>query len=422
MDSFIYYKPVLVALALTFLIGLEREQKGLKDEGDHFGGIRTFPLIGVLGAIAYILGKKSLVLSGLIGAGVIGMILSSYWLSVKRNQNDIGITTEMAALLAFVLGVLAAMETYVLATGLTLVTLAILHFKNILHGVAKNMRDSDIIATIKFILIAFIILPLLPNESFGPYNFFNPYTAWLMVVLISGLSYLSYIAIKIWGAKRGIGITGFLAGFISSTALTLSFSDQSKKNTKIINPYVVAVIIASSAMFFRIIAEVAVVSSQLLNTLYIPMLTMGVAGLSGTFYFWITEKKQRPDVEEKLCEVKNPFQLWPAIQFGLFFVGISFVTQWAKAMFGDQGIYLTSLVSGVMDVDAITLSMANLHQTGQVAPNIAVVAITIAAMTNTVVKAGIFLLLGARQVGIRILAVFLFMLLAGGVSLFIVGA
>lgn len=418
MESLVYYKPIVIALALTFLIGLEREHKGIRNAEDHFGGIRTFPLIGLLGALAYMLADKSAVISGLIGAGVVGIIVSSYWASVRQDKKAIGVTTEMAAFLSFVLGVLSAMEAYVLATGLTLVTLVILHFKNILHQIAQNMKDADIIATIKFILIAFIILPLLPNESFGPYGFLNPYTAWLMVVLISGLSYLSYIAIKIWGAKRGIGLTGFLAGFISSTALTLSFSDQSKKHKTVINPYVIAVIVASSAMFFRIIAEVAVVSSKLLHVLYIPMLIMGLVGLGGTFYFWITEKKQSTEVNEELREVKNPFQLWPAIQFGLFFVGVSFVAQWAKAMFGDQGIYLTSLVSGIMDVDAITLSMANLHEAGEISAGLAVVAISIAAMTNTVVKGGIFLLLGARKVALRIGTVFLLMLLAGGVSLF----
>lgn len=401
-----------VAVVLAFLIGLEREQKGQKDARDHFGGVRTFSLIGVLGAVSQILYKDWIVVSAFVSFGVVATILASYWMSFRKGVG-LGMTSEVAALLVFVLGFLSGMENYVLATGLALITLALLHFKEPLHNLAKRLKDPDVVATIKFILIAFIILPLLPNESYGPYGFFNPYTVWLMVVLISGISYLSYIGIKFLGARRGIGLTGFLAGFISSTALVLSFSGQSKSNKGVVNPYVVAVVIASSAMFFRVLVEVAVVAPGLLSHLIWPMGAMGATGLIGAGYFWWRGGGERAGLDKEMKAMDSPFQLVPALQFGGFFVAVLFISSLAKDFFGNSGIYVTSVVSGLMDVDAITVSMSNLFVEGEIASGTAVTAISLAAMTNTVVKGGIFMALGARPVALRIVGVFAVIMLVG---------
>ena len=408
-----------VALALALLVGLEREQKNKADNHDHFGGVRTFGLIGLLGVLAYVLAQTSIVYLILITIGFFGLLIVSYVISSKQ-PNNVGMTSEVAALLVYLLGILSGMQQYVLATAIALVIVGLLHFKHSWHNWARHIQNKEMIAALQFILIAFVVLPILPNQGFGPYDFFNPYVAWLMIVLISAISYASYIAIKLLGAKRGIGMTGFLAGFISSTALTLSFSEQSKKNSQVVNPYIVAIVVASSAMFFRILVEVTVINPLLLEFLLIPMLAMGFTGLLVTGYFWIKKENTPTDVQNNLAEIENPFSLLPALKFGLFFVAISFITKAANDYLGHEGLYATSFLSGLVDVDAITVSMANSVKEGTLTMKPAVVAVTIAAMTNTVIKVGIFALFGSKKVAWRLAGVLGLVLTVGSVSLWFV--
>lgn len=413
--DFILLKQLGIAIVLASLIGLEREQKRQKYGYSTFGGIRTFVLIGLIGALSYILFEYSIAFFIAITAGFLGILISSY-VVISKVYNKVGATSDIAAMIVYIIGILSAMEKFVLATIVTLITLSVLHFKASLHRWAKHLKNEEIVSAIEFIVIAFVVLPMLPNESFGPYGFFNPYIVWLMVVFISAISYASYISIKVFGAKNGIGITGFLAGFISSTALALSFSVQSKKNRFIINPYVLAVTIASSAMFFRVLVEVSVLNRELLPILSIPMLTMGITGIVCVLFFWIRKEKIPSQVEKKIMNLKSPFSIVPAIKFGVFFALILFLIKAGQDVMGNKGIYLTSLLSGVLDVDAITVSMANLAKNG-VSKMSAITAITIAAMTNTLVKGIIFMFFGNRKVGIKIFSVVLLMTVMGGISL-----
>lgn len=414
----ILLKQLGIAIVLASLIGLEREQKRQKHGYSTFGGIRTFVLIGLIGALSYILFEYSVVFFVALTFGFLGILIASY-VVISKVYNKVGATSDIAAMLVYVIGMLSAMEKFVLATVITLITLSVLHFKAPLHRWAKHLKNEEIVSAIEFIVIAFIVLPMLPNESYGPYGFFNPYLVWLMVVFISAISYVSYVAIKIFGAKRGIGITGFLAGFISSTALAFSFSAQSKKNRFIVNPYVLAVIIASSAMFFRVLVEVSVLNRELLSVLAIPMLTMGITGIACVLFFWIRKEKIPSQVEKKIMSLKSPFSIVPAIKFGVFFALILFLIKAGQDVMGNKGIYLTSFISGILDVDAITVSMANLAKDG-VSKMSAITAITIAAMTNTLVKGIIFMLFGNRKVGIKVFSVMLLMMAFGGISLLFV--
>lgn len=413
------FKQLGVALALSLLVGLEREHKfQLAGDEDNFGGVRTFTLMGLAGAMSYLLLDVSVIFSAGIILAFVALLVSSYVMA-SRDPDNIGLTSEIAAVLVFGIGILSAMEQFLLATVIALVLATTLHFKKRLHNWAKGLKNYEIVSVIQFVLITFVVLPLLPDQAFGPYGFFNPYKAWLMVVLISALSYMSYFAVKLWGAKRGIGITGFLAGFVSSTALALSFSGQSRGNKSVVNPYVVAVIVASSAMFFRVLVEVALVNRELLDSVLIPMLAMGTTGVLGAIFFWLKKDKTPKGIEKQLDELESPISIVPAIKFGAFFVGISFLAKFASDFFGDAGIYITSLLSGILDVDAITLSMADLAKSGTITNRTALIAITLATMTNTLVKAGIFLALGSRKVAVRILAVMTLVVIVGAVSLFV---
>jgi len=414
--DFEFLKQIGVAVVLASLIGLEREQKHQRYESDAFGGIRTFALIGLLGVLSFILSAYSIVYFAVLAAGFFFLVVTSYFITCRKN-NDVGATSEVAAILVYIVGILCGMEKFVLATVIALVVLSILHFKAPLHRWAKHLKNEEIVSAIQFIVIAFVVLPLLPNQEFGPFGFFNPYIVWLMVVFISAISFVSYIAIKLFGAKRGIGVTGFLAGFISSTALVLSFSGESKRNKGIVNPYVLAVVVASSAMFFRVLLEVSVLSPELLNMLLIPLVVMGSVGILSVLFLWVRKDKSSEKVERSMLKVKSPFSIKPALKFGAFFAAISLLTKLGSEYMGDSGLYLSSFISGIMDVDAITVNMAEDFVANKVTESVAVVAIIIASMTNTFAKGAIFLALGNRKVAMKIISIFSIMLLAGGASL-----
>lgn len=407
----ILFQNFAVALILSVLVGLEREHKYQQSGVNAFGGVRTFALIGLLGAISYMLSTFLLIFSVVLLAGFLILVASSYVMSV-RNNVGVGGTSEIAAILVYLIGFLSGMGHLLLATSIALVVLSVLHFKTKIHQWAKDLRDKEIISTIQFILIAFVILPLLPNVNYGPFEFFNPYVVWLMVVLISGLSYLSYIAIRLFGQKRGIGVTGFLAGFISSTALVMSFSGQSRENKNVVNPYVIAVVVASSAMFFRILVELLIVNKALFNFVLWPMVTMGGVGILSVLYFWLKQEKVSKKVKDHVLALKSPFNLAAALKFGAFFALILFLSKFLNSVWGDSGLYVASVFSGILDVDAITVSMGNLALSG-LDIEIAAYAVILAAMTNTLVKGMMFLFLGSRRVALRIVFVFLLMILSG---------
>lgn len=410
MDYLILQK-FLIAVALGALIGLEREQKSQQFEYQQFGGIRTFALVALLGALSYFLSTYSPMYFVMISAGFFALLTASYILT-SRKYGDVGATSEIASILVYLIGVLCGMGDFLLAVFFALIVLSVLHFKKVLHKWAKHLKNEELISAIQFIAVAFVVLPILPNENFGPYDFFNPYIIWLMVVLVSGISYLSYIAVKIFGSKKGIGITGFLAGFVSSTALAVTFAPQSRKNKAVVNPYVLATVIASTALFFRVLIEVFAVSPEFFEVLYVPMLAMGFTGLLICLYFWFGRDKNAPKVQGKVETMKNPFSLRPALKFGLFFTFILFFTNFANVTFGQDGVYFSSFVSGFFDVDAITLYMANAFREG-FDRDIAVNAVLIATMVNTMTKALIFLFMGNRKVAFKLLGAFSLIVLSG---------
>ena len=410
-------------MVLASLVGLEREHKYQVHNKDiGFAGLRTFTLLGLLGALSYVISQymNNQIIFMVMTMGFLILVISSYFISA-RVYGGAGITSETAAVLVYLVGVLCAMEQYILATAIALAIFFILHFKAPLHNWAKRMRDEEFLSTAEFIIIAFVVLPLLPNKAYGPYDFFNPYIVWLIVVFVSGISFVSYILIKLLGAKKGIGLTGFLGGLVSSTALSLSFSAQSKKNTHIVKPYVFAMVIASSAVFFKALIEVAVLNPDLLKSLMVPMLAMGITGLISGLFLWVKkdEKEASKAVEKDMIKMKSPFSLLPALKFGLVFAVILFVSRFAVEMMGDKGLYLSSVFASFLDADAVFVSVANLAKDG-FSQSSAVVAITIAAVTNTIVKGVIFFIFGNRKVAIKLGMVYLLMFAVGGVSFFFV--
>jgi len=408
------------AVALSFLIGLEREQNKQSLGNITFAGIRSFMFIGLLGALAFYFLQTSVVLFSLITAVVFALLVAAY-VVVGIKTSKIGITTEVAAIVTYIIGGLCVTGNYVFAVCLTITILAILYFKGPIHRWAGSVNRDEIISTIKFMIIAFVVLPLLPNHGYGPYEVFNPYVIWLMVVFISGISFLSYIAIKLIGPRRGIGVTGFLAGLISSTALSMSFSRESKENKSIINPYVFAVVVASTAMYLRVFLEIYVLNKEMVRFAMVPLFSMAFVGIVSALVLWIwKDGGAKNRLSEKAYKLKSPFRLKPAIQFGLFFAIILFISKLGYIYFGQSGVYLVSLISGVVDMDAITVSMAKLGGGETMSYSTAVTAITLASISNTIFKGGLFVIFGSRKSAKRLSFVFFLMIVAGILSLLFV--
>ncbi len=407
-----------ISLVIGFLIGLQREFASGKTDNELALGIRTFTLLGFLGCGAAFIADLLSSPWPFVGIVLIlGIFLAvNYYLEASRGNT--GLTTEVSALLTLIIGAAAFWNYLTAAIAMGVTVTVLLSTKIQLHRFVRHITRTDVFATLKFAVISAIVLPILPNQNFGPppFDIFNPFKIWLLVVFISGISFVGYILIKIIGARRGIGLTGFLGGLASSTAVTLSFTQRSKTNAALSRSFALAILIAWTVMFARVIIEVAVVNPRLVRMIWIPMTAAIVAGLA---YCLLLYRRQRPDHEEEDVSFSNPFELGPAIQFGLLFAVILFVAKVAQVYLGDTGLYLSSIASGLADVDAITLSVAQLSKSG---PNgidlsVAARAIVLAAVSNTFIKGGLVICMGEKELKKAILPGYLLMM---GVSVVVV--
>lgn len=378
---------LLIALAIGFLIGIERGwSEREEEEGGRFAGIRTFSIVGLLGGIWGLLAQEmDLMVLAAAFLAVSALIIVSHFLDVQRNR-DVGATTAFSLMLTFALAAWSVFGYALPALGATVVVMAMLGYKPVLHRWLKKMKPKEIYAGIKLLVISIVLLPLLPNEGFGPWNAFNPYWVWWMVVLISGLSFTGYFAIKLTGKDLGILVTSFIGGLASSTAVTISLA-QFAKNSKTILLFMVGVILASSIMFIRVMIEVSIVYSDLLAHLWIPVGLMFAGLIASGLWLWFFQNE--PGRVQTELDLKNPFQLLTAIKFGLLLAIILVLSEAMQEWFGDQGVYALSVLSGLMNVDAITLSLSKLART-TLREETAVMGILLASVTNTLIKGFIF--------------------------------
>tara|TARA_Y100000034_G_C6868015_1_gene395832 strand:+ start:358 stop:1617 length:1260 start_codon:yes stop_codon:yes gene_type:complete len=405
----------LFALIIGAFIGIEREYAKKRDGDFTLGGIRTFILISIVGALS---GYFSQFFGSLLFLLFPFLILSLFILInyyiVSKKSKEIHMTTGICGVLVFILSAMVFYGFGKFAIALSILIAVLLSSRHYLHEFISKIEKKELQDTLKFAIIALVILPFLPNKAYGPLSILNPYLIWLMVVFISAISFFGYILVKIFGAKRGISITGLVGGLVSSTAVTMTFANKSKKVSKLFtNAFSLAIIIASSTMFLRILFEILVVNRALLSTLIIPLGLMTLTGAGFSYYYYKIKKEEK---SEKL-ELKSPFTLNPAIKFGLFFAFILFISKAAQIYLGSAGIYLTSLLSGLADVDAITLSMANLAANNTITEKVATSAITLAALSNTFVKGGIVYFAGSKELRKKIIISFGSILIVGLLSI-----
>lgn len=409
-----------VAMVIGILIGLQREYAFDEPDRELVAGVRTFALMGLIGCgaglVADTLGSPWPFVAIIV---VLGIFLAiSYY--VNASKGELGLTTEFAAVLTIMVGALAYWDQLVLAVALGVTMAALLAIKLETRQLARNITREDIFATLKLAIVTAIFLPILPNQNFGPppFDVFNPYQIWLLVVFISGISFTGYLAIKILGARTGIGLTGFLGGLASSTATTLSFTQRSQTNRDLSKPFALAIVIAWTVMFSRVLVEVAALNIALVRLILFPILLSVAAGAIYCIYLYTTY--QYPEGDDEEIEFSNPFQLWPAIKFGLLFAVILLISRAAQVYFGNTGIYLSSILTGLADVDAIALSIAELTQSPSgLDLTIAARAIVFAAVSNTFAKGGIVLLSGARPLRRAILPGYLLMMATGLITAFL---
>jgi uncharacterized membrane protein (DUF4010 family) len=407
-----------IALVIGVLIGLEREYARLKEEVKAFAGVRTFPLIALLGCSAALTSDLADTWAFATIALLVGVLIAIGY-AIDASQGRVGMTSEIAAVVVFVCGALAYWNYLELAAALAVVTFGFLTLKPQLHRLAQRISSEDLYATLKFAAISLVVLPVLPNQTYGPppFDAFNPYKTWLMVVFISGISFLGYVLIKVVGPRRGIGLTGLLGGLASSTAVTLSFSERSQDHPELARPLALAITLAWTVMFGRVVVEVAVLNQALLQAVWMPMAAGMAAGLVFCVYYYFAQHTD----EESDVKVTNPFELGPAVKFGVLYAVILLVAKVAQYYFQDAGIYVASALAGLADVDAITLSMAELAGAeGGVSVATGARAVVLATISNTIVKGGIALTAGALTLRRALLPPLILMLITAGAVAFLV--
>jgi len=406
------------ALGLGVLLGLERQRSYARDEA--FGGVRTFALIALLGATtAFLHSQLDLIWLAVVGfVAVALLVVVSYAITAQRG--DIGITTEVTALLTFLLGGLCVWGHVGLAAAVAVASLLLLSLRDWLHRLAARIETADVEATLKFAIITLIILPLLPNENFGPppLDVLNPYKIWLMVVLISGLNFVSYILVKVLGKEHGLGLTGLLGGLVSSTAVTLGFSQRSKQEPLLAPAFALGILLAWTVMFFRVVIEVGVVNLALAGRLVWGVGLMGGVNLVISLFLW---RRTRTHETGTVSSGHNPFELGEAVKFGLLFGVVIFAAKAAEVYLGDAGLYLAGALAGLSDVDAISLSMANLAAANPANSGVAARTVIIAVLSNTLVKSGMIVSLAAPSLRKVMLPSTGLLLVAGAAAAFLVG-
>ncbi|GAB4472761.1 MAG: MgtC/SapB family protein [Burkholderiaceae bacterium] len=412
---------VTLDLVLTFatsagiglLVGIERERNPYAK-----AGLRTFALIAVLGTLCALLARETesgwVLAIGLFVVG--GAIAGAYFADPRTTADDSGTTTVIAALVVYGLGALNFYGEPILAVALGVGMTALLYFKAELEGTAQKLTARDIRSMLQFGAVSLVVLPLLPNEGFGPYGVFNPFHIWLMVVLVSGVSLAGYVAWRLTLARKGLLLTGVLGGVVSSTATTLVYARHARQATHTPAAAVVVIALANATMLARVLLIVAIVAPRAAPVVAVPIVLAFVAAVPAIALRLRSVGAESGDGGD---DYRNPTNLAAALAFGALYAAILFVSAWLSDTVGAQGVYGLAVVSGLTDVDAITLSSLQLFNTGTLPAIAAATAISLAVGANLVLKSLLVYGAGGRTIGLATMTAFAGPLagLAAGVAL-----
>nr|WP_233255263.1 MgtC/SapB family protein [Haloplanus rallus] len=402
---------LLLGIGLGALVGLEREQS---ESGGSFAGSRTFPLITLYGALVQAFFPTMLP----VAVGILVAPLTVAYVGKIRYENDLGLTTLVAVLVMVILG---AMTTHsdrgavvaVITGGVVTVLLSV---KDPIHEFADRIEETERRASAKFVLVVLVVLPALPDRPLEPLYGLNPRFVWLMVVFVTGLGFAAYVLGELLGPERGIALTGIVGGFVSSTATTVSMAEKTTRNATLHRVCAFAVVTASIVMFPRALIEVAVVNPDLLPSVALPLGVMTAVGaVAAGVLYWrsATDETVEPEALE------NPLRLQPALLFGAIFAAVLLVSEYANEWFGASGVYLTAFVSGLADVDAMTITLSRLAAEGAVSTEVATTGIVVAAIANTALKATLAWILGTHRLG-KLVSIVLGIIVTSGVVFLVV--
>jgi len=399
---------IALVLFLSFLIGIEREEQKVMSEQYRFGGVRAFPLLGILGYALCLFSEGNLLVPA-VGFAVVGAFL---WQSYRHKLEGVapaGMTTELSGLLTYAIGALVWREQYWVATTITVLGVALLELKAVLENLTKRVPDSEILTFAKFLLLTAVILPIVPNRVFGTFGF-NPFTTWLVVVAVSAISYGSYL-LQVWTKGRGdVLLAALLGGAYSSTITTVVLAKRAREESRP-HLYSGSILVASGVMYLRLLALLGIFNRQLLHRLGLPFLLLAAAATLGG---WL--RTRMPDhgaaKAEQTLQPKNPLELSAAFLFAGLFVGMLFITHFALLHLGRAGLFALAGVMGVTDVDPFILSLAASNAT-MTPVALAGGAIVIAAASNNFIK-GIYAYgFGDRRTGTQALALLTVLALLG---------
>ncbi|MDQ5918529.1 MAG: hypothetical protein QG660_1642 [Pseudomonadota bacterium] len=394
-----FIQAFLLSLGIGLLMGLERERNPASR-----AGLRTFGLVTLLGTVCAVLAVRTespwLIAAGLIVVGA--MMISAY--HRQPDASDPGTTSVVALLLAFCYGAMVWYGYRTVAVMLAIMTTILLYFKAELQTVSKQLTRRDITSVLQFCVLSLVILPILPDRNFGPYDTLNPYQVWWMVVLISGVSLAGYAALRIVGQRHGAPILGLLGGLASSTATTLVYARHARASTALIQLSLVVILTANLIVLVRLATVAAIVQPGILPTL-LPVLGAGlVAGVAFVTYAW---RKMEGSDELPELDLRNPTELATALTFGAVYAVVLLLSAALSDKAGNLGLYVVALVSGLTDVDAITLSTLRLFGQGKLAAEEATTAILLAMLANLAFKFGIVVSVAGSALAKRLITGFL---------------
>ncbi|SKA05014.1 Uncharacterized membrane protein, DUF4010 family [Oceanospirillum multiglobuliferum] len=405
-----------IALSLGLMIGVERGWKSRSlEDGARIAGLRTYGLISLLGAVAALLSRElGGYLLGILFLGLSLALTASY--VTHQDKRDVSLTSLISALLAFCFGALVIMGYALEASSAAVITTLLLSLKGVLHRWLWLLEQKELWAALELLIISVVVLPILPDESMGPWQALNPYEIWWMVVLISCISFLGYFAMKIAGAKKGIMLTALFAGFVSSTALTLQFSRMAKESVKATPLLAAGVLFACGTMYPRVLLVAGVINPELIPILTLPITAMAVTVYLPAFWFWYQGYRQVP---EDVAPPSSPLSLSSALGFGALLCAIFLLSNGLKDSVGDTGILLLAAASAIADVDPINLSLSGMSRDG-LALQTAVSGIIIAAIVNSLLKAGLAGFIGGSAMAWRASTPLISATLFGGITLLLV--
>lgn len=386
-----FFKNLLITVGIGLLLGLEREfSKGGDEDDPSFAGVRTFPIVALIGFLAASyadLYSPWVYVAALLGT--FAFTVFSY--QQAANKGSYGGTSEFSLIIAFLLGGLVVKENYHGAVSIAVIVTALLALKVPLHSLIDKLDKQEVFSILIMVVITALVMPLLPNENVGPFETLNPYKAWLIVVIFVSLNFLAYFIEKFIGSRRSVLITGIIGGFASSTATAWYFSRKTSGSEKGGVVEASAILLASSIMFPRLLIWLFILDQQLLRMLWLPVTMFGLLGIG--IGYWMSRQSREDEVEASPRQASNPINFKEAFIFAGIYIVIQLLVGYANAYFGDSGVYIASVIAGLTDIDAITISMAD-YQEKSIKIGVAGAAIILAAFSNTLIKYAFCLIFG----------------------------